>query len=43
MLEELGAASANLRAFTQSIKERPANVLRDLRKPDRKPGEGVDR
>ena len=43
MVRDLRLATANLRAFTEAIKERPSLLVRKSRAPDRKPGEGVDR
>ena len=43
MIRDLRLATANLRAFSESIKERPSMLVRKSREPDRKPGEGVDR
>ena len=43
MVKDLRLATANLRAFTEAIKERPSLLVRKSRAPDRKPGEGVDR
>jgi len=43
MVRDLRLATANLKAFTESIKERPSALIRKSRAPDRKPGEGVDR
>jgi hypothetical protein len=42
MVRDLRLATANLRAFTEAIKERPSLLVRKSRSPDRKPGEGVD-
>jgi len=42
MVRDLRLATANLRAFTEAIKERPSLLVRKSRAPDRKPGEGVD-
>ena len=42
MVRDLRLATANLRAFTESIKERPSLLVRKSRESDRKPGEGVD-
>lgn len=41
MLRDLRAASANLKAFTEAVKERPSLLVRKSRTPDRKPGEGT--
>jgi phospholipid/cholesterol/gamma-HCH transport system substrate-binding protein len=41
MLRDLRAASANLKAFTEAVKERPSLLVRKSRAPDRKPGEGT--
>lgn len=43
MVRDLRVATANLKAFTESIKERPSALVRGNKGPDRKPGEGVDR
>jgi phospholipid/cholesterol/gamma-HCH transport system substrate-binding protein len=43
MVRDLRLATANLKAFTESIKERPSALVRGNKGPDRKPGEGVDR
>ncbi len=43
MVRDLRLATANLKAFTESIKERPSALVRKSKGPDRKPGEGVDR
>lgn len=43
MVRDLRLATANLKAFTESIKERPSAIVRGSKGPDRKPGEGVDR
>jgi len=43
MVRDLRLATANLKAFTESIKERPSALVRGSKGPDRKPGEGVDR
>lgn len=43
MVKDLRLATANLRAFTAAIKERPSLLVRKSRAPDRKPGEGVDK
>jgi phospholipid/cholesterol/gamma-HCH transport system substrate-binding protein len=43
MVRDLRLATANLKTFTESIKERPSALIRKSRAPDRKPGEGVDR
>ena len=43
MVRDLRLATANLKAFTESIKERPSALVRNSQGPDRKPGEGVDR
>lgn len=43
MVRDLRLATANLKAFTESIKERPSALVRGHKGPDRKPGEGVDR
>lgn len=43
MVRDLRLATANLKAFTESIKERPSALVRNSKGPDRKPGEGVDR
>ncbi len=43
MVRDLRLATANLKAFTESIKERPSALVRRSKGPDRKPGEGVDR
>ncbi len=40
-LRNLRQASANLKAFSQSIRSQPSRLLRTPRTPDRKPGEGV--
>ncbi len=40
-LRNLREASANLKAFSQSIRSQPSRLLRTPRTPDRKPGEGV--
>jgi len=42
MVRDLRLATANLRAFTEAIKQRPSLLVRKSRAPDRKPGEGVD-
>jgi ABC-type transporter Mla subunit MlaD len=42
MVRDLRLATANLRAFTEAIKERPSLLVRKSRASDRKPGEGVD-
>ena len=42
MVRDLRLATANLRAFTEAIKERPSLLVRKSRAADRKPGEGVD-
>jgi phospholipid/cholesterol/gamma-HCH transport system substrate-binding protein len=42
MLRDLRLATANLKAFTEAVKERPSALLRKSRGSDRKPGEGVD-
>lgn len=42
MVRDLRLATANLRAFSEAIKERPSLLVRKSRAPDRKPGEGVD-
>lgn len=42
MVRDLRLATANLRAFTEAIKERPSLLVRKSRAPERKPGEGVD-
>ena len=43
MVRDLRLATANLKAFTEAIKERPSALVRGSKGPDRKPGEGVDR
>ena len=43
MVRDLRLATANLKAFTESIKERPSALVRGSKGPDRKPGQGVDR
>ncbi len=43
MLRDLRQATANLKAFTEAIQERPSALMRKSKGPDRKPGEGVDR
>jgi phospholipid/cholesterol/gamma-HCH transport system substrate-binding protein len=43
MVKDLRLATANLRAFTEAIKERPSLLVRKSRAPDRQPGEGVDK
>ncbi|MGB5660673.1 MAG: MlaD family protein [Thermoanaerobaculia bacterium] len=43
MVRDLRLATANLKAFTESIKERPSAIVRGSKGPDRKPGEGVNR
>lgn len=40
---DLAAASANLRALSEALKNRPNRLLMPSRKRDRRPGEGVDR
>jgi len=42
MVRDLRLATANLKAFTESIKERPSLLVRKSRAADRQPGEGVD-
>ena len=42
MVRDLRLATANLRAFTAALKERPSLLVRKSRAPERKPGEGVD-
>ncbi|MEE8277366.1 MAG: MlaD family protein [Thermoanaerobaculia bacterium] len=42
MLRDLRAAAANLKSLSQTLKERPALLMRFPRPPDRKPGEGVE-
>ena len=42
MVRDLRLATANLRAFSEAIKERPSLLVRKSRASDRKPGEGVD-
>lgn len=43
MVRDLREATANLKAFTEAIKERPSRLVRRSRAPDRKPGEGAER
>ena len=42
MVRDLRMVTANLKAFTETLKERPSSLVRKSRGPDRKPGEGVD-
>ena len=42
MVRDLRLATANLRAFSEAIKERPSLLVRKSRAAERKPGEGVD-
>lgn len=41
-MRDLRAAAAELRALSTSLRERPSRLLRAPRKPDRRPGEGVE-
>ena len=43
MLRDLRLATANMKAFTETLQERPSALVRKSQGPDRKPGEGVDR
>ena len=42
-LRDLRDTIANLKAFSQQVKERPFSLVRVKPEPDRKPGEGVRR
>lgn len=43
LVRDLRLATANLRAFTETLKERPSSLVRKSYGPDRKPGEGVEK
>lgn len=42
MVRDLRLATANLRALSEALKDRPSSLIRNSKGPDRKPGEGVD-
>ena len=42
MVRDLRMATANLKALSEALKERPSSLIRNSKGPDRKPGEGVD-
>lgn len=42
MVRDLRLATANLKALSEALKERPSSLIRNSKGPDRKPGEGVD-
>ena len=42
-LRDLGETMANVRAFTQQVKERPYSLIRVKAEPDRRPGQAPKR
>ena len=42
MMNDLRITVANLRAFSESVRQRPSSLIRDSPAPERRPGDGVE-